>query len=855
MGKAGRSRAQRPPVHQARNGLPASASSEPSAIARLQEAVARHQAGDLEAAAAGYRAVLARQPDQPDAMHLLGVVHHQKGDSATAVELIQAAIRINPGNAVCQINLGAALRALNRLDEAAECFEQAIRRLPESAESYANLAAVREAQHDGAAAFTALETAVRLNPSHSGYRRRLGSLLLDLGRPDQAVIVFDRLLGEDPNDAEARNNVGLAHERMGDFAAAETHYRGAIEANPGLAEPLGNLGNVHVALGRRDEAEATYRRAIALAPAMWRHRANLASFLAESGRLDEAKAEFATIAESLGNEGAEAWNDLGGRLGKARCYEQAEAAFRRAIELDPKLLDAYNNLGTIQTLTLRPSDAIDSYRGAVQIDPQYLPAQINLTLLLQREKRLDEAAIYAHGLRVLEGYDPTYCNSRLVQILRDVCDFDGIDEVEDIWTTAETFTRGEMAAILLTMLTLADEPEKVRRLVAYIRRIAAFDEAVATRFPLPPLPPGRGDGKIRLGFVSSDFRNHAIAVCMLPLFREYDRDRFEVFCYSAFPDVADSAQEQIKGLVDRFIVVDDLTDHALARTVRDDRVDVLFDLNGFTARTRASVFAHRMAPVQIAWLGWPASTGYREMDYFLLDRFNRPTGEDLLAEAPLELPGAWFCFGQVLDEPIVPPPQAQNGFTTFGTLNNTYKYSRRTIALWAEVMNAVEGSRFVFVRPECRSMVLVHNLIQEFGRHGIDAERLNFIDNHRGHTSYLSYYNLMDVTLDTFPVTGGNTTCDSLWMGVPVVSLCGPAYHQRISHSILNHVGLGELSCDTPDDYVRAAVGLVRDPVRLAQLRAELRQRLLDSDLCRTDRFVARFQDKMIELVERHGLR
>ncbi|HLB79277.1 MAG TPA: tetratricopeptide repeat protein, partial [Dongiaceae bacterium] len=844
--KPRRSRARPPatPPSPAARAIEAAAASAAATAATLQQGLALHLGGDLAGAAAVYEAILSRHPDQPDALHLLGVVRHQSGDSEAAVPLIRRAIQLAPGNPHCLINLGAALQALDRPDEAAESYRAALARLPNSAEAHGNLGTIYENRGDAAAALAEYQAAARLNPAKFEYRRHVADLLLDLGRLDEAVDAFRRLLDEAPQHTAVRNNLGLALERRGDFEAAAAEYRMVAEQSPELAEPAGNLGNVLAALGRPEGAEAAYRRAIALAPKDWRHRANLGSFLAQIGRLDEARALFQGIMRELGDDDAPAWNELGAHMAKARCYDDAEIAFRRAVEIDPELLDAYNSLGTLYVLTLRPALGIEAYKSAVRIDPQYLPSQINLCLLLQREMRLDEAAVYAHGLRVLERYDPKYCNSRLVQIMSDVCDFDGLEEVEDIWTTAESFDRGELASILLTLLKLSDTPDKTRRLIGITRRIAAIDEAEAARVALPPLPARAPGKKLRIGLMSADFRRHSAVKFILPVLRHYDRSRFEFSCYSAYPEGPTAGiHQEVTELADAFVSVDGLTDRALASRVRDDRIDVLMDLNGFTARTRIGAFAHRMAPVQVSWLGWPATTGYRAMDYFIVDRFDRPTADDFLLEKPLELPGATFCFESFPEEPMVPPPCLANGYVTLGTFNNPYKFSRATIAAWARVLNRLEGSRFVVVRPECKSLILINHLIQEFGRHGVGADRLDFIDNYRTNVSHFAFYNLMDITLDTFPVTGGTTTCDTLWMGVPTVSLVGDAFHQRLSHSILNHVGLGDLSRASVDDYVETAVALAQDGDRLVRLRNELRPMLLASPLCRADRFVAELQD------------
>jgi predicted O-linked N-acetylglucosamine transferase (SPINDLY family) len=358
--------------------------------------------------------------------------------------------------------------------------------------------------------------------------------------------------------------------------------------------------------------------------------------------------------------------------------------------------------------------------------------------------------------------------------------------------------------------------------------------------------------KLRVGFLSSDLRSHSVAKFVLPVFRHFDRERFEMFCYSGFPEIADSVQIEIRGLVDGFRFINELNDREAAQLIRADGIDVLFELGGYTAHSRVPIVTYRAAPIQALWLGWPATTGMAQMDYFIVDRHTRPTSDDYLIEKPLELSGAFCCFESFVPEPIGASPFETNGYVTFGTLNGAYKYTRPMIARWAEVMRGVPDSRMVIVRPEARSLVFLDNIVREFEKGGVTRDRLDIIDNNRGAAKHLSYYNLFDLSLDTFPVTGGTTTTDALWMGVPVVSLMGPAYHQRISGGIAKHCGLDDLCVESEEDFVRVAVALAHDHDRLATLRRTLRPTLMDSPLCRTDKFMAGFESAVLEVARMH---
>ncbi|NKB20136.1 MAG: hypothetical protein GKS01_06265 [Alphaproteobacteria bacterium] len=313
---------------------------------------------------------------------------------------------------------------------------------------------------------------------------------------------------------------------------------------------------------------------------------------------------------------------------------------------------------------------------------------------------------------------------------------------------------------------------------------------------------------------------------------------------------------QIKSKVADFKVLSTTNDREFAASIREDEIDILFELNGFTNDSRLKALAYKPAPIQIFWLGFPFTTGLEAMDYILLDPHVKPENANWTSEAVLEMPESWVAFDEFSAEPISErPPMERNGFVTFGSQNSPYKLTKGTIALWARVLKEVPGSRFLYVRPEADSAIIRQNLSDEFAKHDVGAERLFFVNNRKTEFSHLSFYDEFDVSLDTFPLTGGTTTCETLWMGIPVVTKYGPSIHQRLGYSHMVNLNLQELCADNDEDYVRIAVELANDPETLVFLRRELPSGLQGSAICRTQDYVQAFQKKMEMLVERHGLR
>jgi predicted O-linked N-acetylglucosamine transferase (SPINDLY family) len=361
---------------------------------------------------------------------------------------------------------------------------------------------------------------------------------------------------------------------------------------------------------------------------------------------------------------------------------------------------------------------------------------------------------------------------------------------------------------------------------------AALYEAKAAREPIRSPPPRAQRERRRIGFLSADLRAHVVGSFALPLFEHADPGAVDLVCYSAWRGPGDWVGQLIRS---RSTVreIGHLSDQAAAQVIADDGLDVLIDLGGSTGDNRLGVMAYRTAPIAVSWMGYPHSTGLSSVDYILLDRALVPTSPDLLAEKPLLMPNAWICMARLqfsqARAPNPVPPRERTGAVTFGTANQALKYSPAALAAWAKVLAATPGSTLLIFRAECASARFRDNIAKAFAAHGVERERLRF-EAVRG-TGYLDWYDVVDVSLDTFPLTGGTTTCEALWMGVPVVSLVGEALFERLSHSILTHAGLGDLSVPDEAAFVAKAVELAGDVERLRGLRQGLRAQIAASPL------------------------
>jgi predicted O-linked N-acetylglucosamine transferase (SPINDLY family) len=332
-----------------------------------------------------------------------------------------------------------------------------------------------------------------------------------------------------------------------------------------------------------------------------------------------------------------------------------------------------------------------------------------------------------------------------------------------------------------------------------------------------------------------------------PLFRHLNRRRFEVFCYGFDRAAPDALQGFFETRASAFRRMGELASRAAAERIAADDLDVLIELGGSTLGNRLEVMAYRPAPRQASWLGYPHSAGLAAIDALICDPFNVPPDRSLLVETPLILPRSWIALGPATFNDQVPiatgTPEARNGALTFGTANNPYKYTPAALRTWAEITAAVPGARFAFIRPEGASEAFRGNVLRFFEAAGVGAERVVF---HAVRGAHLAWYDEVDISLDTFPLTGGTTTTEALWMGVPVVSLKGPAFYERLSWSILANAGLLELVADDLAEFRRIALELAADRERRTALRSGMRARLQASPLGDTEGFARDF----FELIE-----
>jgi protein O-GlcNAc transferase len=674
----------------------------------------------------------------------------------------------------------------------------------------------------GEDALPALERALALLPGDAELAANLGALLAGRGRWPEARAAYERALRLQPRLAGAHNNLGNALLALGEPAQALAAFETALALQPGLVASLGNRGRALLALGRHADAARAFEQAGAARPADAGLRADAATAWAAAGQIGAAVAQLRE-AVALAPAQANHRFALGNLLLEAGDASAAADAWEELLALDAGHAEAACNLAQ-----LRPQrgEAVLGAALAAGLRGERRAAVLaNLGgLLLQQGRHAEAVAVYRQALE--ETVSSPQALSNLAQALKQAGQLDEADAV-----------LGRLIALEPALLTARSDRLLLR---SYRQRHAgeakalqaeaqAFGQAVAA----PAVArPARAPGPLRVGLVSADLRGHPVgrlAEAWLPALAR----RCELFVY-ANHGVDDAVAQRLRSAAPRWLRVTDWEDEALARHIAADGIDVLVDLNGHTGGHRLGVFARRPAPRQLSWLGYAGSTGLADMDGFIGDRWLLPPGSEAgFVEALLRLPHSFTVYAPPAEAPDV---GWREGPVRFGSFNALHKLGDEVLALWAQVLEAVPGSRLLLKAPGLQHAAGRAALLDRWPG---DPGRLD-LEGPGALADYLAAFGRVDIALDPHPYSGGMTTLDGLWMGVPVLTLPGPAPISRQGLSLLQSLGLAQdWVASDEDDYLRRAAALAADRAALAALRAGLRERMAGSPLCDAERFAA----------------
>ena len=605
--------------------------------------------------------------------------------------------------------------------------------------------------------------------------------------------------------------IAVGHHQAGRLQAAEHIYRRILQVEPNYANAIHLLGVIAHQAGKHEVAVEYIGRAIGLQGNVPAFHNNLGEACRALGRIPEALACYRRALE-LKPQYAGAYYNMGVALQDRGKLDQAVACYRRALELKPDFAEAHNNLGNALKVQKKPDEAVACYRRALELKPDFAEAHNNLGTACKDQGKLDEAVV---------------CCRRAVQLKPDFA-----------WAHSN---------LLYTLLYCSGYD--AQGIYDEHRRWNQQHAEPLAQFIQPHGNDRSPHRRLRIGYVSPDFRNHPLPIIAGPLFRAHDHQEFEVFCYS---DVArpDAITARFRGCADVWRNVVGHSDEQLAELIRRDRIDILVDLCMHMGRSRLLVFARKPAPIQACWFAYPGTTGLSTIDYRLTDPHLDPAGlnDRYYSEQSIRLPDTFWCYDPLIGELAVnAPPVLEKGYITFGCLNNFCKVNVAVLSLWARVLKRVDRSRLMLLTAEGSHRQCT---LRQLEREGVTPDRVTFVA-HRSRARYLELYHGIDIGLDTVPYNGHTTSLDSFWMGVPVVTLTGPTAVGRAGLSQLMNLGLAELIAYCPEQYVRIAVELAHDLSRLSGLRATLRDRMQASPLMDAPRFAGNVEAAYREMWRR----
>ena len=710
--------------------------------------------------------------------------HHQAGRFAQAEAIYRQILAAQPGNADAWHHLGQLAHQVGRRDAAIEWIRQAIAISPGNALMHSNLGEVYRAE----------------------------------GRLDEAIASYQRALALAPNLAEAHNNLGNALRRKGQVAEAVASIREALRIKPDYIEALNNLGVALAAQGKNDEAIACYQQALGQRPDLVQTYNNLGNALLAQGQAEAALRAFRCALELSPNQ-AEVHANMGEALRVLGCFEEAATACRRAIELKPDHAEAYNHLGGVLADGGKGVEAIAVFRQALRVRPGFAEVHSNLGLALAKLEQFDEALeAYAEALRLKPDNAEASHNMGLA-----LTEQGRIEEALKAHRRAIEWKPDNSLYQSTLISTLLYDPKADPQVVA--EEQARWNQRFGNRAQARPTANDRNpDRRLRVGYVSPDFRDHVVGRNLRPLFRCHHKTEFEIVCYSGVVR-SDAMTEEFRQRADHWRGTVGMTDEAVAEMIRQDGVDILVDLSQHTAGNRLPVFARQPAPVQVSFAGYPVATGVEAIRYRISDRWvemGMRNAECGTRNEQVFVLDSFWCYDPCGAEVAVNElPADRNGWVTFGCLNHFCKVNEAVLSLWARVMRVVKDARLVLLSARGSHRQRTLDFLEQ---KGIAPDRIGFCEL-QPRRDYLELYHRLDLVLDTFPYGGHTTGLDALWMGVPVVSLAGECSVSRAGLSQLSNLGLKALVAFSEEQYVEIATGLAGDLPRLVELRMMLRSR------------------------------
>jgi len=789
-----------------------------SSAESFELALEHHNAGRLPEAEAIYRKILAEDPRCADAWQYLGVLASQVGKHDVGVEYIERAIKLRPEEAVYYKNLGVVFQSTDQSNKAVECYRKALQLQPEMAEAHNGLGHALRIEGKLEEASNSFQKAISLNPQLAEAFYNLGLTRHAMGHPDQAGQCYRQAVQLRPNYINAWNNLGNAFLDLGEIDSAIASYQRAIQLAPQMVNSHYNLAALYRKQKNYVEAIASYQNAIAVEPKFVAAHLSLGDCLNEQGDHEKAIEAFRRANEV--QKTANAFDGIGQAYHEIGEAGEAERHYQLALELNKAFVPALNNLATALQSRRQFEQAESMYREALGIDPKDAKIHLNFATTLSELKKYDEALEH---FRTANELDPNSASAlgQLVFLKKKLCDWKDLSPAAEK-LVSEVSDNG--AAIPPFVFVNLPETSSQQQLLCATQFVNSnLNWVVGQRQKLEFSFPAKPKDKLRIGYVSGDFRDHAMSSLFTEMFEQHDRTKFEVIAFDYSDDDGSDIQTRIRTAFDEVIDIRTQSHVAAAKTIYEAKIDILVDLMGHQNRSRNEIFGLRPAPLQVNYLAYPGTTGMEQLDYVLVDEYSVPTGNDpFFTEKLVHLPGTYQINNSSRVVSEIPTKRSDHGLPddafVFCCFNQSYKIIPQVYDVWMRLLQQVDKSVIWIWTGNQWSE---ENLRREAKARGVDPKRLVFAPG-LPKAEHLERYRHADLALDTFPYGGHTTTSDALYCGCPVLALVGETFPSRVAGSVLNAAGLPELITESLDDYEATALRLATDAEELNGLRTKL---------------------------------
>jgi protein O-GlcNAc transferase len=785
-----------------------------------------HQARHAEAIDLLAAAVKA-DPKMPTNLANHGLVLQAAGRFAAALASYDAFLKLVPDHPVGLVNRANSLRSLKRYGESVACYDRALAKEPAYAEGHYNRAFTLAEMTRWQDALAGYDKAVAIKPGLTVAWVNRGNVLRALKRYDDALASYDKAFALDPRNAGAFYNRGVTLSDMNRTDDALASYDQAIALQPAFAPALTNRGNILRNAQRLDDALACYDKAVAAEPGNAEAHFNRGVVLADMKRFADAAESYA-VATAAKPDHSDAFYNRGIALAELKRWGEALASYDKALTLKPDYVEVLNNRGVILQHLNHLDEALAAFDKAVAANPDYAEALYNRSYVRWRKLGGDAQAVRDLE-RVIEiNPDYEYARGDLLHLRTQAGDWNGL--AEEIAVIEAGMRAGKPTVRPFVYQAISGSPADLQTCAVNFS---------ARNFPTMPAPPHSAPhDKIRIGYLSADFREQATAYLMAGLYECHDKDKFEILALDNGWDDGSAIRKRLAASFDKLIDISQLSDDDAAARIRAEGVDILVNLNGYFGTPRMGIFARKAAPIQINYLGFPSTLGADYIDYIVADRIVIPGDEHrYYTEKVVTLPGSYQVNDSKRATDTDVPTRAEHGLPDSGfvfcNFNQSYKLMPAAFGAWMRLLKEVDGSVLWMLEMNA---ALPDNLRREAASHGVDPERLVFAK-HIPIAKHLARLSLADLFLDSLPYNAHTTASDSLWAGVPLITCRGTAFPGRVAASLLQAAGLPDLVTETPEDYHALALKLAHSPALLASYRQQLAQNRATCALFDTDRF------------------